>query len=78
MLDEKARTPRTSRRLLPGETLSKSPRQKRVMLIALLLLHVSLALVLYRDRDFWFPDGNSTKKEAADARGDLSEFPSQS
>jgi TonB family protein len=27
------------------------------MVVALMLLLVSLAIVLYRDRDFWFPDG---------------------
>lgn len=32
------------------------PSQRRLMLVALSLLLVALALVLYRDRDFWFPD----------------------
>lgn len=35
------------------------------MLAALLLLLISLVLVLYRDRDFWFPD---TETEEADGR----------
>ncbi|HXJ89295.1 MAG TPA: energy transducer TonB [Candidatus Binatia bacterium] len=56
MLDEKARSPRTGRPLLRGETPSSPPRQRRVMVLALLLLLVSLGFVLYRDRDFWFPD----------------------
>jgi len=56
MLHEKARSPRTGTPLLRGETPSNSPRQRRVMLVALLLLLVSLGFVLYRDRDFWFPD----------------------
>ena len=56
MYDEKAGMPRSVQRLQPGSPISSSPRQKRLMLAALLLLLVSLAFVLYRDRDFWFPD----------------------
>jgi TonB family protein len=32
------------------------PKQRRLMVIALGLLLVALGFVLYRDRDFWFPD----------------------
>ena len=32
------------------------PKQRRLMLVALALLLVALGLVLYRNRDFWFPD----------------------
>jgi TonB family protein len=35
---------------------SDEPQQRRTMLIALSLLIVTLGLVLYRDRDFWFSD----------------------
>jgi len=31
-------------------------KQRRLMLIALSMLLFALAIVLYRDRDFWFPD----------------------
>ena len=34
----------------------REPRQRRMMAIALALLVVALGFVLYRDRDFWFPD----------------------
>src|SRR5689334_2980816 len=35
---------------------SQEPEQKRLMVAALVLLVACLAIVLYRDRDFWFPD----------------------
>src|ERR1700730_10694318 len=31
-------------------------KQQRMMVIALVLLLISLGVVLFRDRDFWFPD----------------------
>lgn len=55
MLDQKTEIPKSVQPLLPGKA-SNTPRQQRVMLAALLLLLVSLTAVLYRDRDFWFPD----------------------
>jgi len=33
-----------------------APKQQRMMIVALALLLAALAFVLYRDRDFWFPD----------------------
>src|SRR6516162_10180814 len=63
MLDQKAGVPKQGQRLLPGKVPSSSPRQRRLMLVALVLLLVSLVAVLYRDRDFWFPD-----TEEADSR----------
>jgi len=56
MLDQKTGVPKQGQRLLPGKVPSSSPRQRRLMLVALVLLLVSLVAVLYRDRDFWFPD----------------------
>src|SRR5579859_2898995 len=35
---------------------STEPQQRRLMVIALSLLLFALGLVLYHDRDFWFPD----------------------
>jgi len=35
---------------------SQEPEQKRLMVAALVLLVACLGIVLYRDRDFWFPD----------------------
>lgn len=63
MLDHKTEVPKPGQRLLPGTAPPSSPRQRRLMLVALLLLLISLVGVLYRDRDFWFPD-----TEEADGR----------
>jgi len=35
---------------------SREQTQRRMMTVALVLLLVALAVVIYRDRDFWFPD----------------------
>jgi TonB family protein len=35
---------------------SRAPKQRRVMAAALTLLLITLGFVLYRDRDFWFPE----------------------
>ena len=56
MFDQKTGLPKSGLRLLPGTSRANSPRQQRPMLIALGLLLISLTFVLYRDRDFWFPD----------------------
>lgn len=50
--------PKTDRRRLT-DSHSRSPqepKQRRMMLVALALLLIALGFVLYRDRDFWFPD----------------------
>jgi TonB family protein len=49
---------KTNRRLSAGSIspASQEPKQRRTMVIALTLLLVSLGFVLYRDRDFWFPN----------------------
>ena len=39
------------------------PKQRRMMVVALILLLVALGVVLYHDRSFWFPDN-----EEADAQ----------
>ena len=44
------------RRLLQSPSSAQEPKQRRLMVTALILLLVSLAFVLYRDRDVWFPD----------------------
>jgi protein TonB len=46
-------------RLLPVAPPVRNPeerKQRRLMVIALALLVVALGFVLFRDRDFWFPD----------------------
>jgi TonB family protein len=63
MLDQKTGVPKSGQRLLPGASSASSPRQRRLMVVALVLLLVALSVVLYRDSDFWFPD-----TEEADAR----------
>lgn len=49
---------KTDRRRL-ADPLPRHPqesKQRRMMLVALTLLLIALGFVLYRDRDFWFPD----------------------
>jgi TonB family protein len=50
--------PKNDQRLLPHpkSVQSSSLQQQRMMVVALTLLLVALGFVLYRDRDFWFPD----------------------
>jgi TonB family protein len=45
----------------------QEPKQRRLMVVALALLLVSLAFVLYRDRDFWFPDAEETTDRPSEA-----------
>ena len=57
MFDPQSPQPPTrSDRRLPGAGQSHEPEQKRLMQTALVLLVACLAIVLYRDREFWFPD----------------------
>jgi periplasmic protein TonB len=42
-----------------SSTGSREPKQRRMMAIALALLVIALGVVLYQDRDFWFPDTQS-------------------
>ena len=63
MLDQKNGVPKSGQHLLSGAVSANAPRQQRLMLMALVILLISLAFVLYRDRDFWFPDA-----QEADAR----------
>ena len=50
--------PKTDRRRLtdPHSRSPQEPKQRRMMIVALALLLIALGFVLYRDRDFWFPD----------------------
>jgi periplasmic protein TonB len=50
--------------LLPAPR-SAEPKQRRMMVIALTLLLVALGFVLYRDRDFWFPDADEAQEAEA-------------
>lgn len=40
----------------PKQPATHEPKQRRMMTIALALLVIALGVVLYQDRDFWFPD----------------------
>ncbi len=61
----KLQSPEARRRVLPGNVSAQVPRQQRLMVAALVLLLISLALVLYRDRDFWFPDTEQAATQQA-------------
>lgn len=43
-------------RYLPPAPSPETRKQQRLMVVALTLLLVALGFVLYRDRDFWFPN----------------------
>ncbi len=44
-------------------TTHSEPRQRIAMLVALALLIVALGVVIYRDRDFWFPDTQESEDQ---------------
>lgn len=58
MLDLKPVVPKTERIVLSvaEHRIPYDPKQRRLMLVALAMLLVALGFVLYRNRDFWFPD----------------------
>ncbi|HET7891592.1 MAG TPA: TonB family protein [Candidatus Sulfotelmatobacter sp.] len=58
MLDLKNTVPKPNRlpRAAPLVRNVEERKQRRMMVAALVLLLVALGFVLYRDRDFWFPD----------------------
>jgi len=57
MLESKTLTPKSHRPLLtaPPSRRPAETRQQRLMAGALVLLLAALGLLLYKDRDFWFP-----------------------
>lgn len=67
MLESKAFLARASRRFLSSsEDVSQEPQQHRLMVLALSLLLVALVVVLYHDRDFWFPDAEQAENRPAE------------
>jgi len=56
MPDQNTELSKPGNRFFPGPVPGDSRRQQRLMLVALVLLLISLGFVLYRDRDFWFPE----------------------
>ena len=55
MADPKPLGPKPDRRL-PAPKAQQSLDQRRLMMVALALLLITLGFALFRDRDFWFPD----------------------
>lgn len=67
-MDElKALVSKPGRRLLPAspEQEVQEPKQRRMMVIALALLLAALGIVLYHDRDFWFPETQESEDQPA-------------
>ncbi|MGP0021514.1 MAG: energy transducer TonB [Candidatus Sulfotelmatobacter sp.] len=58
MSDLKTLVAKADRPVVPGGRSdgSQEPKQRRMMVFALILLLVALGVVLYHDRNFWFPD----------------------
>lgn len=58
MFHAKAIVPKSIRQVLdtPVTISTHEPKQRRLMAVALVLLVIALGFILYRDRDFWFPD----------------------
>ena len=57
---------RKTSHLLPAAAparASQERKQRRMMIIALTLLLIALGFVLYRDRDFWFPDTQEAEEQ---------------
>ena len=67
MSELKTLVPKTDRHLPAGphSRNSQEPKQRRMMVTALTLLLIALGFVLYRDRDFWFPDTQEAQETAA-------------
>lgn len=63
MLEHKTLIPKTERALIRELERASQDPQRRLMVVALMLLLVALGFVLYRDRDFWFPEGQQAELE---------------
>jgi TonB family protein len=65
MFDQRSIVPKTDRAFLANlrRIAPEDPNQRKLMMAALCLLLLALAIVLWRDRDFWFPD---TPEEESD------------
>jgi periplasmic protein TonB len=70
---------KTNRRLFAGRPSPQpdEPKQRRMMVAALTLLLISLGFVLYRDRDFWFPDTPEADVESQTQPAAATAVPSQ-
>jgi TonB family protein len=65
MLELKPLVPNTERIVVrePHRPVAYDPKQRRLMVVALGMLLVALGFVLYRNRDFWFPDAQDQEAE---------------
>ncbi len=61
--------PKSARRFLaaPQPGAAQESKQRSMMVIALTLLLVALVFVLYRDRDFWFPETQEAEEQVQTA-----------
>jgi len=65
MLELKPLVPNTERIVVrePHRPVAYDAKQRRLMVVALGMLLVALGFVLYRNRDFWFPDAQDQEAE---------------
>ena len=69
MFDLKTLVPKFSRELSADLRRSADPhelKQRRLMVVALALLLIALGVVLYQDRNFWFPDAREAQDQDQD------------
>jgi TonB family protein len=67
-------------RLLPAVPPARNPeerKQRRTMVGALVLLLIALGFVLYRDRDFWFPETQEAEEAPAQQTFPMATNPTQ-
>src|SRR5262249_18294286 len=63
MLEQKILAPKTKRSAVRDADPAPPDPQRRLMVVALVMLLVALGFVFYRDRDFWFPAGQTQETE---------------
>src|SRR2546430_13045630 len=54
----------------PPSRSTQEPEQRRLMVVALTLLLVTLASVLYYNRDFWFPNSEEAEDQGQPPQSD--------
>lgn len=74
----KAITPQVEAPAIPARRWSSVRRQQRFMVIALALLVGALTAILYRDRDFWFPNNEQAMDAAPQETPSTSAAPADS
>jgi TonB family protein len=68
MFDQRSIVPKPDRAFLTDfrRIAPEDPKQRKLMMAALCLLLLALGIVLWRDRDFWFPDTQETELDQPD------------